>query len=106
MVNATGAALPIGWGTTVGLTQVIAIPQNASRQAIMFINASTAGAIAICPAVLNLGAGPVAGVPAINGAGSITMQPGDKFIVDTLNCTTQWNAIGSAAGLALTILES
>ena len=106
MVNATGAALPVGWGVTVGLTAVIAIPQNASRQAIMFVNASTVGAIAICPAVLNLGAGPVAGVPGINLPGSITMQPGDKFIVDTLNCTTAWNAIASATGLALTILES
>jgi len=106
MVNATGAALPIGTGVTVGVTQVTAVPQNPSRQAIMFVNASTTGAIAICPAVVNLGSGPAPGVPTINGPGSITMQPGDKFIVDTLNCTTAWLAIGSAAGLSLTILES
>ena len=30
--------------------------------------------------------GPVAGVAVINGAGSITLQPGDKFILDNLTC--------------------
>lgn len=106
MVNATGAALPIGWGVTVGTTAAQAIPQNPSRQAIMFVNASAGTAIAICPAVVNLGSGPATGVPVIGGPGSITMAAGDKFIVDTLNCTTAWNAIAGAAGAALTILES
>lgn len=106
MVNATGAALPVGWGVTVGLTAAQAIPMNPSRQAIMFVNASGSAAIAICPAVVNLGAGAAPGVPVIGGAGSITMSPGDKFIVDTLNCTTAWEAIASAAGSQLTILES
>jgi hypothetical protein len=106
MVNATGAALPVGWGVTVGLTAAQAIPANPSRQAIMFVNASGSSAIAICPAVVNLGSGPAPGVPVIGGAGSITMSPGDKFIVDTLNCTTAWNAISNGASAALTILES
>ena len=42
----------------------------------------------------------------INGAGSITMQPGDKFIIDTLQCTGAWNGIAGGSGGILTILES
>ena len=45
-------------------------------------------------------------IAVINGAGSITMQPGDKFIIDTLACTCAWNGIASGAGAVLTILES
>jgi hypothetical protein len=107
----TGALLPIGWGTTVGLVSGPVMPSNPSRSALVFVNASTGAAVAICPAVVNVGAlgvylGSAAGVAAINGAGSITMQPGDKFIIDTLNCTCAWNGIASGTGANLTILES
>lgn len=107
----TNALLPIGWGTTVGLTPVTVLPANPSRTALVFVNASQGINIAICPAVVNIGSGgffPGAqlGVPALNTAGSITMGPGDKFIIDTLACTTQWNGVASGAGGALTILES
>ena len=103
---------PFGWGTTVGLVSGPVMPANPTRNGLVMYNPSAGGiSIALCPALVNLGVlgvypGFAVGVAVINGAGSITMQPGDKFIVDTLNCTTQWNAIGSAAGLALTILES
>lgn len=107
----TNALLPLGWGVTVGLTPITVIPSNPSRTALVFVNASQGVAIAICPAVINVGSGGFfsgtqAGIPAVNAAGSITMQPGDKFIIDTLACTTQWNGIASGAGAALTILES
>ena len=94
----TNALLPIGWGVTVGTTSGVVLPSNPSRTALVFVNASQGIAVAICPAIINIGAGGFfsgaqAGIAVVNGAGSITMQPGDKFIIDTLACTTQWNGI-------------
>lgn len=108
---ATNALLPLGWGITVGQTSGAVLPSNPSRTALVFVNASQGVAIAICPAVVNTGSGGFfsgaqAGVAVINGAGSITMQAGDKFVIDTLACTTQWNGIASGAGGVLTVLES
>ena len=109
---ATGALLPIAWGTPVGVVSGPVLPANPSRTALVFINSSPSTAIAIIPAVANIAAvqgvflGQSAGVAVINGAGSITMQPGDKFIIDTLQCTSAWNGIAAAANAALTMLES
>jgi hypothetical protein len=103
-------ANPNGFGTTVGLTSGPAIPANPTRVGMIFHNPSSSVAVAICPAIVNQGTlgvytGNAVGVAAINGAGSITMQPGDKFIVDNLSCTSAWNAIASGAGGVLTGLE-
>ena len=111
MVNATLQALPAGWGTTVGTTPQVAIPANPGRQAIIFVNASSGINIAFCPAVVNVGAlgvyaGFATGVPVINGPGSVTMAPGDKFIIDTLNVTSAFNCVASGAGGVLTMFES
>jgi len=108
---ATGALLPVAWGTTVNVTSGPVLPSNPSRTGLIFVNASVGIAIAICPVALNSGVfgvytGFAASVAVINGAGSITMQPGDKFIIDNLNCTCAWNGIAGAAGGILTILES
>ena len=110
-INDTGAALPVGWGTTVGTVSQPAIPNNPSRKGLIFINASVGSAIAICPAQVNVGTNgvytsPTPGIAAINGAGSITMQPGDKFIIETFNVTSAWNCIAGGAAGVLTILES
>ena len=110
-INDTGAALPVSWGTTVGIVSQPAIPSNPSRKGIIFINASAGVAIAIAPAQTNIGLNGVYAVTtpsiaAINGSGSITMQPGDKFIIDTLNCTAAWVAVAGGAGGILTMLES
>jgi hypothetical protein len=80
----------------------------------MFINPSATIAVAICPAIVNqgvLGVFPVtfgaatAGVAQINGPGSITLNPGDKFILDNLSSTTAWNAVAGGAGGVLTAFE-
>jgi len=107
-----GATLPVAWGTPVGLTSGLVLPANPSRTALVFRNVSTTAAIAIIPATANIAltqgayVGATVGQAVINGAGSITMQPGDLFILDSLQCTTAWNGIASAAGGNLTILES
>src|ERR1700688_3534614 len=93
---------PICWGTTVGTTSQPVLPANVTRSGLIFINAGTI-AIAICPALVNLGvlgvyAAPATGVAVINGAGSVTLQPGDKFIFDTVNVTTAWNGVAASNG--------
>jgi hypothetical protein len=108
----TGATLPVAWGTPVGLASGLVLPANPSRTALVFRNVSTAAAIAIIPNTANIAltqgayVGSTIGVAAVNGAGSITMQPGDIFVIDTLQCTTAWNGIASGTGGNLTILES
>jgi hypothetical protein len=112
--------LPVGWGVTVGLTNQLVLPSNPTRTGLIFVCGGIV-AIAICPATITpiasgtapagIGvsggtpASPSSGVAAINGAGSITMQPGDKFIIDNLQCSCAWNGIAGGAGGLLTILE-
>lgn len=113
MVNPVGSntITPTGWGITVGATSQLALPANPTRSGLIWINQSSA-VIAICPATLNTvsSAGVVtnnvSGVAVIGGAGSITMQPGDKFIIDNMPCGCQWNAIAASAGSALTAFET
>lgn len=112
MTNPAGSntLIPTGWAITVGTTSALAIPQNTTRSGLIWINQSSA-VIAICPSILNtVVAGvitnSVVGVAAIGAAGSITMQPGDKFIIDNMPCGCQWNAIAASAGSALTAFET
>lgn len=106
--NSTNAS-PLGWGTTVGTTSGPVFPGNSTSGGLIFINPSSSVSVAICAASTNIGvlgvyAGFANGVAVINGAGSITLGPGDKFIIDNLLCTTAWNGIASGAGGVLTIL--
>jgi hypothetical protein len=109
---------PVAWGSSPTLTPAPCLPSNPTRSGVIFINSGTVQ-IAICPQTEYIGTitynsttqtytVPVAsaGVPAINGAGSVTMNPGDKFIFDNLACGIGWNAVAAAAtGGAITIFE-
>jgi hypothetical protein len=106
--NSTNAS-PLGWGTTVGQTSGPVFPGVSTASGVIFYNPSSSVSVAICTAQTNIGvlgvyAGFANGVAAINGAGSITIAPGDKFIIDNLLCTTAWNGIASGSGGVLTIL--
>jgi hypothetical protein len=108
---ANTAAFPVSYGTTVGTTSGLVLPANPARVGLMFANPSASVAVAICPAMVNQGTngvytGLATGTAVINGAGSITLAPGDKFIIDTFNCTSAWNGIAGGAGGVLTVLES
>lgn len=108
--NFSTQANPNAFGTTVGTTSGPALPANPTRAGLMFYNPSATVAVAICPALINQGTLGVytsfaTGVAVINGAGSLTLQPGDKLIIDNLSPTTAWNAIASGAGGVLTALE-
>jgi hypothetical protein len=117
VANPTTALLPVTWGSNPGLTSAPVLAPNPTRTGLIFVNSGTVN-IAICGATQYLGQITVsasgqytvpsatAGVAAIGGAGSITMAPGDKFIIDNLGCTCAWNVIAAAAsGGAITILE-
>ncbi len=104
---------PVGWGTTVGLVSQPVLGQNPTRAGLIFHNPSGVS-IAICPANVNIGVlgvypnspAPV-GVAVINGAGSITMSPGDKLIIDvSFPSGCGWNGVASGAGGVLTIWEA
>jgi len=111
----------IGWAVTLGTSNQLVIPPNPSRTGIIFVNPGGA-AVAICPATqatVPVGQAPwqagqitspvlpalITGVAIIGGAGSITINPNDKFIIDNLPCTTAWNGVGAIQGAVLTIYE-
>ncbi len=108
--NNTTLLSPGCWGTTVAVTAQPVLPANPTRVGLIIINSGTSP-VAVCPAFIyqsTTGTYTVAtaGVPAINGAGSVTMQPGDKFIIDTMAPTCAWNGIAQSTPGALTIFES
>jgi hypothetical protein len=109
------------WAVTLGTTNQLVVAPNPSRNGLCFIN-NGGVAVTICPAnqiVIAQGTAPwqagqgssaplpspTTGVAVANGAGSITMQPNDKFIIDNLPAQAAWNGVGAAPGAALTVLE-
>lgn len=120
--NTSGA--PVGYAVTVGTANQMACPPNPSRGGIIFYNNSGSIAIAVCPATMNTipsgtppnpafanppsaGSviGPAMGVAVINGPGSVTLAPGQNYIIDTLNCGGGWNCIANAPGGSLSVME-
>lgn len=107
----TNLILPTGWAITVGITSALALPANPTRGGLIWVNQGSV-AVAICPNVQNVVTGgvvtgQVTGAAAVvGGAGSITMQPGDKFIIDNMPCGCQWNAIAASSPGVLTAFET
>lgn len=124
VMNPTTNPLPAGYAVTVGIVNQLALPYNPSRGGLTFYNDSATAVIAVCPSTqfaIASGAAPApanasstpagsvggaqTGVAVISGAGSVTLSPGQAFIIDNMQCTCAWNAISSIAGGALTVLE-
>lgn len=117
------ATLPNGYAVTVGTANQLGVPANGTRGGLIFYNNSATGTVSVCPASLvaipqgtapaipgqNAGftgvGSPTTGVAGTNAAGSVTLQPGGVFTIDNLNCGGAFNAIASANGSALTVLE-
>jgi len=105
--NSTNSS-PLGWGTTVGQTSGPVFPGVQTAKGVIFINNGTV-LIALCPAEVNQGTlgvypGFAPGVAVVSGAGSVNLNPGDKWIVDSLLCTSAWNGIAQGPGGVLTVL--
>lgn len=125
MAGPTGSTIlqPIAWAVTVGTAVQLVVPSNPTRSGLVFIDGGSV-VVAICPATVNVipsGTAPAtpalpnggtagvlfnqSGIPVINGPGSITMNPGDKFILDNLPTSMAWNGIAAAANAGFTVLE-
>lgn len=121
--NPTTNPLPGGFAVTVGTVNQLVLTPVPTSGGIIFYNDSASAIIAVCPAaqyviasgtapaLVNAGtavsgtvAGPIQGVAVINGPGSVTLSPGQSFIIDNMQATTAWNGISNAPGGALTVL--
>jgi hypothetical protein len=91
---------------TTSPAQVLPGP-NAARRRVVFQNPNATATVAVCPAVSRVNSAAI--TCAVNGAGSITILPYASFTVDGVGqngaIPSAWNAIASAPGSAITILE-
>jgi hypothetical protein len=102
----TTGSLPVGWGTTVGTVSGPVWPGNSTGNGLIIMNNGSVPC-AVCPALVNQGVlgaytGLAAGVAQIGGPGSKNINPGDVFIIDTLQFTGPLNGIAAAPGGQLT----
>ena len=99
---------PYDYPLTIGTSpsQVLFGPNNARRR-LVFFNPNATAIVAVCPALSRVNSAPI--VCAVNGAGSVTILPYASFTVDGVGqngaLPSSWNAIASAPGSALSILE-
>jgi len=99
--------LPYAWPQTVSTASVQVLPSNTARKQVMFHNPSASATVAVCPAISRKDG---ANIPCIvGGAGSITLGPlGTAFLTGVGGnpaVPSAWNAIASAPGSPLSILE-
>jgi hypothetical protein len=106
-----GAALaqtpPYDYPITVGTAQVQVLAADAARRRLVFANPNATAIVAVCPSLSRVNSAPI--VCVVNGAGSVTLLPYSQFTVDGVGqngaLPSPWNAIASAPGSALSILE-
>lgn len=102
---------PFVHGATIGTSPVQVLATNPQRRKIFLFNPNASASVAYCPAGPNRDTGlPV--VCAINGAGSITLSPGQGVMIDgavaqgpPLSIGSAWNGIASATSSAYTIID-
>jgi hypothetical protein len=101
---------PYAHGGTVGTTPVQAAAPDTLRKKIVFFNPNSTAIIAFCPAGPNRDTGQPL-VCAVNGAGSLTLQPGNGFVfsgsnnVERLTMSAGWNVVANAGGSSWTIWD-
>jgi hypothetical protein len=101
---------PYVHGATVGTSPIQALATNATRRKIFFYNPNATATIAFCPVGPNRDTG-AALTCAVNGAGSITLAPGQGLVlngstdVQILSMPTAWNVVASTGGSTYTALD-
>jgi hypothetical protein len=102
---AQSPAMPYGYAVSVGTSSTTAVAANPARKYIQFCNPNDTAKVAVCPTVGRSGTITCT----VNGAGSVTLLPyacqGFGGIGGTPSIPTGWNAISSAGGSALTVME-
>jgi hypothetical protein len=98
---------PYDYPITVGTAQVQVLAADNARRRLVFSNPNATAIVAVCPSLSRVNSAPI--TCAINGAGSVTLLPYASFTVDGVGqngaIPSPWNAIASAPGSALSILE-
>jgi hypothetical protein len=98
---------PYAYPITVGTSQVQVLGADNARRRLVFQNPNAKTTVAVCPAISRVNSAAI--TCAVNGAGSITILPYASFTIDGVGqngaLPSPWNAIASAPGSALSILE-
>lgn len=110
-VPAGAQTAPYVYGKVLTTAPQQVLPVNAQRKRAIFHNPNAAIFIAVCPNAPDRGTGAVF-TPRVNGPGCITIVPLGDFSLDsgleasaTLYVGVAWNALATANGAAITILE-
>jgi hypothetical protein len=106
-----GAALaqtpPYAYPLTITTSPVQILGPDNARRRLVFANPNATAIVAVCPSLSRVNSAPI--TCAINGAGSVTILPYASFTIDGVGqngaLPSPWNAIASAPGSALSILE-
>jgi hypothetical protein len=98
---------PYAYPITAGTSPVQILGPDAARRRLVFSNPNASAIVAVCPLLSRINSAAI--TCAVNGAGSITILPYASFTVDGVgqngSLPSSWNAIASAPGSALSILE-
>jgi hypothetical protein len=98
---------PYAYPITIGTSPVQVLGPDAARRRLVFSNPNATAIVAVCPTLSRVNSAAI--TCAVNGAGSITILPYASFTVDGVGqngaLPSPWNAIASAPGSALSILE-
>ena len=98
---------PYVYPITVGTSSVQILGPDNARRRLVFSNPNATAIVAVCPTLSRVNSAAI--TCAVNGAGSVTILPYASFTVDGVgqngSIPSAWNAIASAPGSALSILE-
>lgn len=102
---------PYVHGTTVGTSPIQALATNPLRRKIYLFNPNASALLAYCPAGPNRDTGSAV-TCAINGAGSITLQPYTGMIIEgslpsgqRLDLSSAWNVVANSGGSTYTAID-
>jgi hypothetical protein len=102
---------PYVHGAVIGTSPVQVLATDPQRRKIFLFNPNASAAVAFCPAGPNRDTGAPL-VCAVNGAGSITLQPGQGVMLDgavpqgpPLSMSSAWNGVASAGGSTYTVID-
>ena len=98
---------PYDYPLTIGTSPVQVLAADSARRRLVFANPNATALIAVCPALSRVNSAAI--TCAVDGPGSISILPYASFTVDGVGqngaLPSPWNAIASAPGSAMTILE-
>lgn len=111
LASAQAQTAPYVHGGAISTSPIQVLPNSPARRKIFMFNPNATASVAYCPAGPNRDTG-AAVTCAINGAGSITLLPGQGLMLDgavaqgpPLNMSSAWNGVASAGGSTYTIID-